>query len=142
MNYSKYDPKNDAKHNTGHATVTVPSTPDANKGKGPAQVDRKGDQAKPAVQAPGSSDTGNRSKSNGQDHNPPARTESQITVKAASEDKAGGESMVSEGGHASPGKTPDAVREPDASTIVKNEPSKGSADGAADKPALSAKSGR
>lgn len=58
----------------------------------------------------------------------------------AAEDKASAESMVSEGGHASPGKTPAVVREPDASIIAKNEPSKGSADGAADKPGLSVKS--
>jgi hypothetical protein len=144
MNYSKYDSKLDPKkNNAGHASVTPPSTPDTRKGGVPAQADDKDGEVKPAVQAPGAPGTGNAAKSNGQDHNPPARTDGQATVKAAAAgDKADNEAMVNEGGHASPGKAPDAVREPDASTPVKNEPSKGSADGAADKPGLSAKSDR
>jgi len=144
MNYSRYDSKVDPKNNNaGYASVTVPSTPDARKGGIPAQPERKQNEAKPAVHAPGGSDTGNQAKSNGEDHNPPARADGETTVKvAAVADKADNEAMVNEGGHASPGKTPDAVREPDASTPVKNEPSKGSADGAADKPVLSAKSDR
>ena len=134
MNYSKYDSKNDSKsNNAGHASVTLPSTPDANKNKGPVQSgDQKSNEAKPAVQAPGTPDV---AKSHGQD----AKTGTHAD-HATTEDKASGESMVSEGGHSSPGKAPDAVREPDASVTVQNEPSKGSVDGAADKPGLSAKS--
>ena len=132
MNYSKYDSKNDPKHNAGHASVTLPSTPDAIKSKGPLQGgDQKSNEAKPAIQAPGAPDV---AKSHGED----AKTGTQATVNTSSEDKAGAETMVSEGGHATPGKTPDAVREPDATVVAKNEPSKGSADGAADKPGLSA----
>lgn len=134
MNYSKYDSKNDPKsNNAGHASVTLPSTPDANKSKGPLQGgDQKSNEAKPAVQAPGAPDV---AKSHGQNAKADTRTD-----HATTEDKASGESMVSEGGHASPGRTPNAVREPDASVAMQNEPSKGSADGAADKPGLSVKS--
>jgi len=141
MNFSRFNPKNDTKLNAGHATVTVPSTPDHN--KGPAQADQKGDQAKPVVQAPGSSETGDQAKSDSHDRNPPAKTDGAATLHAStSSDKADNEAMVSEGGHATPGKTPGAVREPDAAIIANNEPSKGSADGAADKPDLSAQSER
>jgi len=137
MNFSRFNPKNDTKLDAGHASVTVPSTPDQDKGA--AQADQKGSDAKPSVQTPGSSDKGNQAKSNGQDRNPPAQADGTATLNATvSSDKADNEAMVSEGGHATPGKSPDAVREPDASTIAKNEPSKGSADGAADKPGLSA----
>lgn len=136
MNFSRFNSKNDTKLNAGHATVTVPSTPDRN--KGPAQAEPKGNDAKPTMKAPGSSDTGNQAKSDGQDRDPRAKTDGAATLHAsASSDKADNEAMVSEGGHASPGKTPGAVREPDASIIAKNEPSKGLADGAADKPGVS-----
>ena len=134
MNFSRFNPKNDPKQNAGQASA--PSTPDQH--KAPAQADQKGNEAKPTAQTPGSSTTGNQSKSDGLDRSPPVETDGEATLHAsASSDKADNEAMVSEGGHASPGKTPDAVREPDASTIAKNEPSKGSADGAADKPGLS-----
>jgi hypothetical protein len=127
MNFSRSNPKNDAKLNSGHAAP--PATGDQS--KGPAQANQKGNDAKPTVQAPGTPDI---SKHDGQD----GKAGVQPSVKASSEGKADGESVVSEGGHVSPGKTPDAVREPDASVIAQNEPSKGSADGAADKPGLSA----
>lgn len=138
MNYSKYDSKNEPKLNGVHTTVAAPTIPDANKGKSPVQGDeQKGNEAKPAVQASGSPDTGNQAISNGQDHDPATKTDGHASTSG---DKADSAAMVNEGGHASPGKTPGAVREPDASIIAKNEPSKGSVDGAADKPGLSAKS--
>lgn len=124
MSFSRFNSKNDPKQNAGQASA--PSTPDQH--KAPAQGEQKGNETQPTVQTPGTPDT---AKHDGQ-------AGVQPSVKASSEDKAGGESMVSEGGHATPGKSPDAVREPDASIIAKNEPSKGSADGAADKPGLSA----
>ncbi len=141
MNYSKYDSKNEPRNNNaGHPSVTLPTTPDANKGKSPVQGDeRKGNEAKHAVPASGSSDTGNQAMSNGQDHNPAIRANGHASTSG---DKADSAAMVNEGGHASPGKTPGAVREPDASVAAQNEPSKGSVDGAADKSGLSAKSDR
>jgi hypothetical protein len=135
MNFSRFNSKNDTKLNAGHATVTVPSTPDRN--KGPAQADQKGNDAKPTLQTPGNSDTGNQAKSDGHDRDPSAKLDAEATVKASG-DKADNEAMVSEGGHASPGKTPGAVREPDAATPAKTEPLTGPTDGKTD--GLSAKS--
>ena len=138
MNFSRNDSKSDPKQNAGHATVTVPTTPDVNKGKGPAQADQKGNDAnKPVVQAPGPASA---LKGDGPDGNRDAKTDKQATGSIGSDDKAGSESMVSEGGHATLGQPHNAVREPDSSVAAQNEPSKGSADGAADKPGLSAKS--
>jgi hypothetical protein len=118
MNFSRFNPKNDTKLNAGHATVTVPSTPD---------------QKKAPAQAPGSSDTSDQAKSDGHDRNPPAKTDGAATLHVSTPaDKADNEAMVSEGGHASPGKTPGAVREPDAITPAKTEPLTGSTDGKTD----------
>lgn len=141
MNFSRFNPKNDPKQNTGHASVTVPSTPDAS--KGPAQADQKGNEAKPTVQAPGTPDAGNSAKSDGKGSQQDAKSSSQSTQHdATSGDKSGSEAMVSEGGHAAPGKTAHEVREPDAVTPAKTEPLKASIDGSTEgaNSGLSAKS--
>lgn len=137
MNFSRNDSKNDPKQNASHATVTVPSTPDANKGKGPAQADQKGNDAKPAVQAPGSQDT---AKHDGQDGQRDARTDQQATASNGSGDKAGGDSMVSEGGHVTPGQTHNAIREPNSPTSADRLSAKGPAENETGKSDLSAKS--
>jgi hypothetical protein len=133
MNFSRDDSKNGPKQDAGHASVTMPSTPDANKGDGPAQAGQKGGDAKPGVQAPGAADAGNPSKSDGKDGQQDAKSGPSKLNAAAPRDHSDSDAMVSEGGHAAPGATPSVVREPDASIIAKDEPPRGSADVAADK---------
>jgi len=128
MNIPRKDYKNGFKQNTGYATVTVPSTPDADKGKGPAQTDRKGDGARPAMQPPGTQDSVKRNSGE-------AKPGLHAAGETASKDKSGGESMVNEGGHATPDRTHDA----DSATGADTRPAKRYTDKQTDKSDLSAK---
>lgn len=60
-------------------------------------------------------------------------------VIVASEKKSDGESMINEGGHATPGKTPSAIRDTQASTAADRPTNTASVDGK-DESELSAKS--
>lgn len=128
--YSRFIRKNDSKHDpkgilVGCATVEVPSS----------QTDRKDHDAKPSIEP--SSILG-MAKNNWQQAHPEAETGKQATRNAISEDKAASEAMLSEGGHASPGNTPGAIREPDAAIVAETELQPDPTDGA--NPGLSVKS--
>ena len=105
---SKSDPKHDPKNILiGRATVEVPSS----------QADLKDNDVKPSIEA--ASVLG---MANGQKVHPKGETGRQANLTAVSDDKAGSEAMVSEGGNPSPGKTSGAIRDPDATGATQTEP--------------------
>jgi hypothetical protein len=110
MIFSRFTSKNDPKKNAGHATVPASSSLDAN--NGPADAKQKDDEAKLTVQTQDSSHAVNPVTSKDKDKQQGTKSSSHSTLNSgASSDKSGSDAMLNEGGHATPGKTPNVIRD-------------------------------